>query len=182
MKSKFFIILSLGISVWMLFSGCEVSRDMSDFTTFEYKQEYGRCVDIYSVSRGAILQSEDETYRLEISVFEESPQTADRCDGISVYSPDRNETICYRSVELPPRTLGDAEMEKVREVFRDITLRRGSIARNTCVQEPCPIKSMQWDDQSWVNGFPACGPVRYTVLTSDTILKVKELFNTLKGE
>lgn len=182
MKFRFFVIFSLGISVWGLFTGCEINRDLSDFEIFEYSQEYSNgCADIYSVGRGAILRSEDDTYRLELSVFEQSPQTGDRCDGARVYSPDTNEALCYRIVELPPRTLSDAEMEQVREVFQNITLQRGRIARGFCVQEPCPEQSMRWDDRSWVNGFHACGPLRYKVLTPDTIIKVKELLNTLRA-
>ena len=182
MNFRFSITLLAGISIWLLFTGCEISRDMSDFDIFEYKLNDDGCADVDSVGRGAILRSEDNSYRLELSVFEEVPQTEDGCDGVSAFSPYKGPMGCYRRVELPPRLLSEDEMGRVRDVFQNITLRRGRIAQGTCVQAPCPVKSMQWDDRSWVNGFHTCGPGKYTVLTSDTTNKVEELLNTLKKE
>jgi hypothetical protein len=191
------IPLSSCLTVLLAISGLRCSSvepevrevDLSDFREFEFSQGvyFGGCYDgddrDYSVW---IRRQDDGSYTVEFSAVEDYGESSLWWEDVDSWgnSTGRTELSYYQGEIIvpaqPPRTLTDAEVQRVLEVFRSLTIH--SVMTDGNCWDFCKFLTPRWDDfqPETQEVVPGCEVERIDVLDSADLAEIIDLLDELR--
>lgn len=150
-------------------AGCTTLRDLSGFDQFAYAltPAYGFCPSIGAV-HDAIIDRRGDTYVLERSIVDTGTPGVDDC--LPEYLTGRP---CLIARRVPCRAVTAEEIQRVREVFAQITL--WTAADSFClfgVDDPCLVRAARWDSLQTSDAI--CAGSRLDYVQSERIAALVE--------
>jgi hypothetical protein len=153
--------------------------DRSDFREFRFEQwsALGFCPELDSVYQASIDRQDDGTYTLDMSIIEEGQQGVDACLDDQDFVDVESDCIVVR--ELPTRSLTEAEVQQVQQVFSTIGSDYYSFDQVTCI-DPCLVYWLSWDDVATTPDVAGCVSGTVERLDRDDFAEIAALLEDLR--
>jgi hypothetical protein len=168
------IAIVSGRALATFFTGDIVTRDYSQFTTYEFKQTHGLgfCADTDRPHSAKITRGSDGTLAFTHAVLALAGTDPNNCDD--GFAADEG---CFHPVDRPERLLTQLETDRVAAVFAQTTYhkRPDQMCREYGI-DPCMIERHNWDGAE-ISDF-ICANDR---LSAEHDTKMRDLLIDLQG-